>query len=343
VHFLDDSEYDFSKPEAREFYEILVRAYSTPQAADMALATAGIDRSGINFGQGLRFVWKGAVEVAARSGKLRALAMHARDDGSIAAYRARLERLVGPTPAATEAPVPAAPAKPWSGKELITGAQETFLEASFLYEGARVAPAVVRLTTWAHGQKYYGSGFLITPDTILTNHHVLFDEVGKPVSQVEIWFNFESDAAGKPREVDSYEGDPASIVGEETHDWAVIKPKKPFKAGYPTLSLRPTKPVSTDDFVYIIQHPKGRSKQIGLIHNQVVNVTADMVHYLTDTLPGSSGSPVCNDRWEVVALHHRGIDESIVPGSVKKNQGVPIQRVVEGLIAKGILKADGTG
>lgn len=29
--------------------------------------------------------------------------------------------------------------------------------------------------------------------------------------------------------------------------------------------------------------------------------------YLTDTLPHSSGSPVFNSEWEVVALHHAGV------------------------------------
>ena len=27
--------------------------------------------------------------------------------------------------------------------------------------------------------------------------------------------------------------------------------------------------------------------------------------YETDTLPGSSGSPVFNDQWQLVGLHHR--------------------------------------
>ncbi|MBD6620865.1 trypsin-like peptidase domain-containing protein [Komarekiella sp. 'clone 1'] len=31
------------------------------------------------------------------------------------------------------------------------------------------------------------------------------------------------------------------------------------------------------------------------------------MHYETDTAPGSSGSPVFSDQWEVVALHHSGV------------------------------------
>jgi hypothetical protein len=169
---------------------------------------------------------------------------------------------------------------------------------------------------------------------------VLFGRSGERADQVDIWFNYELDAGGKLRDVDSYEGDPESIAGDAKHDWAIIKPKKPFKASYPSLSLCPSKPLTRGDFVYILQHPGGGMKKIGLIHNQVVHVTPEVVHYLTDTLPGSSGSPVCNERWEVVALHHRGVLAAGEPSAPKKNAGIPIQRVVEALVARGILGAE---
>ena len=69
----------------------------------------------------------------------------------------------------------------------------------------------------------------------------------------------------------------------------------------------------------------------------MVNVTSDHVQYLTDTLPGSSGSPVCNEFWEVVALHHYGIAGDVAKGILCKNQGIHINRVVEALTARGIL------
>jgi len=55
------------------------------------------------------------------------------------------------------------------------------------------------------------------------------------------------------------------------------------------------------------------------------------VQYLTDTLPGSSGSPVFDKDWRLVALHHSGgwIPE---PGSrdrVFRNQGIHVDRVIE--------------
>jgi hypothetical protein len=48
--------------------------------------------------------------------------------------------------------------------------------------------------------------------------------------------------------------------------------------------------------VNIIQHPNGNPQKVVLTQNYVLaNMSADRVHYLADTLPGSSGSPVLNN------------------------------------------------
>ena len=340
THFLDDAAYDWARPEALEFYGIMLRAYDTIPRADMILATSGVDRGEINPAQSPRDFWKQALEVAAKAGCLRALAERARADRSIAAYHPRLRRFSEQGPALAEATAPRQTPVAWSGNELVTGKQETFLEMSFLHEGLRCAASVVRLGTFTRSDEaFQATGFVIAPDTILTNHHVLHDQSGAPVKQVDIWFNYELDGAGRPRDVDRYEGDVGSIVGDPAHDWAIVRSKKPFKGSYPALSTRPSKPVTTGDFVYIIQHPAGRPKKIGLLHNEVVGVTPDRVQYLTDTLPGSSGAPVCNELWQVVALHHRGVDEGETMGSARKNQGIHIDRVLEGLAARGVVLA----
>jgi endonuclease G len=61
------------------------------------------------------------------------------------------------------------------------------------------------------------------------------------------------------------------------------------------------------DFVTIVQHPRGAKKQIALRENRIVDVPERFLHYSADTEPGSSGSPVFNDQWEIVALHHASV------------------------------------
>lgn len=338
-HFLDDAPYDWSRSEAMELYEVMLHAYGTRPRAEMIVARAGIDRGLVHFEQSPRDLWKQVLEVAAAGYRTRALTQSARSDASIAAYHPKLDRLMGGSPSSGEAPASNKEPITWTGDELITGNQETFLEMSFLHEGLRVAASVVRLgTSTRSDESFHATGFVIAPDTILTNHHVLHDRAGRAVKQVDIWFNYERDAIGRPREVDRYEGDVQSIVGDAAHDWAIIRSAKPFRSIYPIVSLHPSMPVATGAFVYIIQHPEGRTKKIGLLHNEVVSVTQDRVQYLTDTLPGSSGSPVFNEFWQVVAMHHRSIQGDPAKGTIRKNQGIHVERVVEGLTAHGILK-----
>ncbi|MEM9482296.1 MAG: LamG-like jellyroll fold domain-containing protein [Cyanobacteria bacterium P01_F01_bin.116] len=63
------------------------------------------------------------------------------------------------------------------------------------------------------------------------------------------------------------------------------------------------------DPVYIIQHPKGRQQQIVIRDNRVLHdaIYTDFIRYRADSDYGSSGSPVFNDRWQLVALHHAAI------------------------------------
>jgi endonuclease G len=91
--------------------------------------------------------------------------------------------------------------------------------------------------------------------------------------------------------------------------------------------------------VNVIQHPGGREQKVVLTQNYVLhNMTADRVHYLADTEPGSSGSPVLNRRWEVIALHHSGGPhpppkagsalQNLLKGNYKFNEGIPLRAIL---------------
>ena len=85
------------------------------------------------------------------------------------------------------------------------------------------------------------------------------------------------------------------------------------------------------EFVTIVQHPKGEKKQISLRENRVVDVLDSFLHYETDTESGSSGSPVFNDQWEVVALHHACVPapEHAELGRIV-NEGIRVSALLKG-------------
>lgn len=66
--------------------------------------------------------------------------------------------------------------------------------------------------------------------------------------------------------------------------------------------------VEEGDDVFIVQHPGGGPKQIAMSGNIVEYVDDRVVQYTTDTLPGSSGAPVFDWQWRLIALHHGGGD-----------------------------------
>ncbi len=93
--------------------------------------------------------------------------------------------------------------------------------------------------------------------------------------------------------------------------------------------------LKSGEYVNIVQHPGGMPKQIALYHNVVVfSDPADFrVQYLTDTLPGSSGSPVFDSEWRVVAMHHAGGDLAD-PKSGRplfRNEGIHVNTLISGI------------
>jgi V8-like Glu-specific endopeptidase len=55
-----------------------------------------------------------------------------------------------------------------------------------------------------------------------------------------------------------------------------------------------------------------------------------LVHYRTPTDPGSSGSPVFNVDWEVIAVHHGGSSETPRlrgDGRYEANEGIALSAV----------------
>ncbi|MFQ4140265.1 S-layer homology domain-containing protein [Nodosilinea sp. PGN35] len=79
-------------------------------------------------------------------------------------------------------------------------------------------------------------------------------------------------------------------------------------------SAQKVKPI-LGDRVLLVQHPKGQEKQLVQNDNRVLDydkngLLDNFVRYTTGSDYGSSGSPVFNINWDLVALHHAAIAEA---------------------------------
>lgn len=227
---------------------------------------------------------------------------------------------------------------PWKSElsgdtlEKIMGQQSTFLPVSFLETGVRRARAVAKVQLPAGS----GSGFLLKNNLFATNHHVIADR--EQAAAAEILFNYERSAAGLNLEPTPFRLDPGKgFATSAQHDWTLIRVNGDANADWGAIDMQAVD-ISATERVNIIQHPIGGPKQIAIYHNVVAYVGEDRIQYLTDTLPGSSGSPVFDSHWQVVALHHSGgwIVEPGTKNTVFRNEGVNINRVVQGLRDAGL-------
>jgi len=214
------------------------------------------------------------------------------------------------------------------------GAQPTFLPISFLEVGLQRARSVVLVKTLAGT----GTGLLTQNDLLITNHHVIPD--AKAASETRVWFDYQNTADGRERSVSEFTLQPEhAFATSPADDWTAVQIDGNPSARWEGLELGDAS-VGVNDFVNIVQHPGGLQKQIALYHNAVAYVDETRVQYLTDTMPGSSGSPVFDSQWRVVALHHSGgwIPE---PGTQRvffRNEGIHVRALRRGLLAAGLLQ-----
>jgi uncharacterized protein YfbU (UPF0304 family) len=184
---------------------------------------------------------------------------------------------------------------------------------------------------------YYGTGFRVGPDLVLTNEHVLFPNSTK-AKRVLAKFGYDVDGNDHDTTVVTLEGDVASIVGDAKDDWAVVKVAN-MDPAWSQISLVDSPAAQTHARAFILQHPGTRKKRLGFVRNMITDVTDQYVQYMTDTQPGSSGSPVFDEAARLIALHHRGGTPTQYTGKapLTKNQGVRIDRVYAGMKAKNVV------
>lgn len=205
--------------------------------------------------------------------------------------------------------------------------ENTLRPIAFLQQGLDASRSVAYIEV-SLGERWSGTGFMISPNLLITNHHVISKK--EEMVNAIFRFNYQLDSRANPQAIKDYEPAQGGIFHTNTKlDYAIVEvtDNPGDKWGY--LRLKPEIPM-INSRVNIIQHPNGLPKQISFQNNFVVFADKTKIQYVTSTQPGSSGSPVFNDNWQVVGLHHAG-------GLLPEKEGGPLYFRNEGIAIQAIL------
>jgi V8-like Glu-specific endopeptidase len=202
------------------------------------------------------------------------------------------------------------------------------------------------------GKHAFGTGWLIAPGLLLTNHHVVEardkrpmpfglgesdardEDIDAQVAGLEVWFDYHRD---DPARSPTCRG-AALKAKDRTLDFALLELDVTTSeaASRGALPLVPEQPQpERGRRANVVQHPGGRAMVLAIRNNFIVGPGpgTSLVRYQTDTESGASGSPVCDDDWRVIALHH---------GSTRVPSQVVPQEVMDGAASAVVLLNEAT-
>lgn len=191
----------------------------------------------------------------------------------------------------------------------------------------------------AESRANYGTGFLVAPDILMTNWHVVEASLcgARDPKGVVVRFDCEVDASGAETSgrvcglADDWDCGHSALVGL---DYALIR-LKDAPGEDPTgggtrgfVRLDGTHRPNPDEPLIVLQHPDAMPLKLSIGTVTEVDANGRRVQYSANTMGGSSGSPCFNAALEPVAMHHRG--------NTDHNRGVRLDAIYNDLVARGL-------
>ena len=184
-------------------------------------------------------------------------------------------------------------------------------EDSFFHTNAGLDYTIVRLKTKPYPFKLATSAYRLRED-MLGDSYPAKREYTDTEQMEEL--NYLNDFVTKKQPISGFD------ISRFLQFWGYTPGSK-----YGFIPLRPTVSYPEGLRLNVIQHPQGRKKEVVVQQNELTDVHTIVIHYFSDTDYGSSGSPVFNNTWDLMALHHaRKLSESA-------NEGIRIDKIVADL------------
>ncbi|MGO7028744.1 trypsin-like peptidase domain-containing protein [Rhizobium johnstonii] len=198
--------------------------------------------------------------------------------------------------------------------------QDDMLPMSFMHRAVEASRSVAKIVVprilagnpaTVHGAPvlHNGTCWLVAPELVLTNHHVIqaraagtgaasATDLDLQVDAAEILFDFDDDTTAATAITKA-----KLVWSDKLLDFALLR----IDSNRPWLEVArdiPETPAGHQaPALNVIQHPRGGVKRIAIRNNLMSGASESELRYFTDTEGGSSGSPVFDDTWSVVALH----------------------------------------
>jgi hypothetical protein len=199
----------------------------------------------------------------------------------------------------------------------------------------------------------FGTGFLVRGSDLapglgetlllLTNAHVISDDPAvqakhgslEPTDALVTFEAFEAASGQKFRVTELLWTSPPDQL-----DASLVRLDPPVPAIEPFPVAKRLPVADGVQKVYVIGHPGGRSLSVSLNDNLLLDWDDRLIHYRAPTEGGSSGSPVFNQQWDLIGLHHAGglamkrlKDQE---GTYPANEGIWIRRIITALAEAGV-------